>query len=229
MTRSEAKAQGMKYYFTGALCKNGHMSEKSVSNYLCVECQKVGAQKYRAEHPDRVAERHREYYESNKDRYRLYDRKQKETKRELLNERQKLRYRSDIERSRELRRAARSRRASDARLAQRLRYQKNLHTERARARDFRRRNLAQASASNAFRRFAKLKATPPWADLLLIREFYVQARRLTLETNIKHEVDHIVPLISKEVCGLHTQANLRVITAAENSSKKNRLIEALLS
>lgn len=54
------------------------------------------------------------------------------------------------------------------------------------------------------------------------------AERLTRETGIPHQVDHIVPLQSKIVCGLHVEHNLRVITATENARKKNKLVEAAL-
>ena len=46
--------------------------------------------------------------------------------------------------------------------------------------------------------------------------FYVEARRLTRETGIKHDVDHIVPIVKG---GLHCQTNLQVLTAYENRSK----------
>jgi hypothetical protein len=35
-------------------------------------------------------------------------------------------------------------------------------------------------------------------------------------------VDHIIPLKSDFVCGLHCHTNLRVITAEENKAKNNR-------
>lgn len=41
-------------------------------------------------------------------------------------------------------------------------------------------------------------------------------------TGIKHDVDHVVPLRSKLVCGLHNEFNLAVIPASENRSKGNR-------
>lgn len=41
-------------------------------------------------------------------------------------------------------------------------------------------------------------------------------------TGIEWQVDHIVPLQSEFVCGLHNEFNLRVISQSENSSKKNR-------
>lgn len=38
-------------------------------------------------------------------------------------------------------------------------------------------------------------------------------------------VDHIVPLTSQIVCGLHSHTNIRVIPGAENISKNNRIWE----
>jgi len=35
---SEAKAQGVKRYFTGKACKNGHISDRFTCNRECVAC-----------------------------------------------------------------------------------------------------------------------------------------------------------------------------------------------
>lgn len=65
-------------------------------------------------------------------------------------------------------------------------------------------------------------AVPGWADINAIKKIYAEARRLEVETGERHDVDHIVPLKSKLVCGLHCEANLRVTTMFENRSKNNR-------
>lgn len=41
-------------------------------------------------------------------------------------------------------------------------------------------------------------------------------------TGISFEVDHVVPLVSPYVCGLHNAFNLAVIPAIVNRSKGNR-------
>ncbi len=77
-------------------------------------------------------------------------------------------------------------------------------------------------ANRAKRRAAEKKAMPVWADQDKIMAFYVEAVRLTRETGIVHHVDHIYPLQSKWVCGLHIETNLQVVPGRENQSKGNR-------
>lgn len=68
----------------------------------------------------------------------------------------------------------------------------------------------------------RLKAYPTWADPQAILSFYAHSKAMSLATGVKHHVDHIVPINSKIVCGLHNEFNLRVIPAVENMSKGNR-------
>lgn len=79
------------------------------------------------------------------------------------------------------------------------------------------------SAGWAKRKAAKIGATPKWANPEAIKSKYAEARRLTVETGIQYHVDHIVPLRSKIVCGLHVVWNLQVIPAVDNVKKGNRL------
>lgn len=72
------------------------------------------------------------------------------------------------------------------------------------------------------------EATPKWitaAQKLEMRQLYLTAMKLTKVTGVRHVVDHIVPLISSVVCGLHVPWNLRVITQDENLKKSNKLID----
>ena len=68
------------------------------------------------------------------------------------------------------------------------------------------------------------KATPEWADLDAIKEFYIEAQRLTKETGIAHEVDHIIPIRGKLVSGLHVPDNLQILTEKENQTKNAKFI-----
>ena len=73
----------------------------------------------------------------------------------------------------------------------------------------------------------KLRATPRWADKSAMQAFYRLARSLTEATGVPHEVDHIVTLQGKNVCGLHCEANLQVIPRRDNRAKANKLLEVV--
>lgn len=75
---------------------------------------------------------------------------------------------------------------------------------------------------SAARRAKKIRAQPGWADPEEIKKFYTEATILTRLTGVKHHVDHIVPLKNSRVCGLHTPANLRVVTEEFNLKKGNK-------
>jgi hypothetical protein len=73
------------------------------------------------------------------------------------------------------------------------------------------------NASCAKRRAVKLKSTPKFANLNKIKEIYKNCPK-------GYHVDHIVPLNSKLVCGLHVEWNLQYLTPSANLSKSNKLI-----
>lgn len=74
------------------------------------------------------------------------------------------------------------------------------------------------------RRVLMLFAKPKWANTNKIREIYAERDRLNkdLSDPETYHVDHIVPICSDEVCGLHCEDNLRVVPASQNQSKGNR-------
>lgn len=77
-------------------------------------------------------------------------------------------------------------------------------------------------ASKCAERYArKTSATPKWANKFFIQEAYLLAALRTKVLGFAWQVDHIVPLRSKGVCGLHVEHNLQVIPAEANYKKKN--------
>ena len=90
------------------------------------------------------------------------------------------------------------------------------------------RNPEYRKAQSSVRKRRHRQATPPWVtqdQKRVMRNLYLQAQRLTKITGERYVVDHIVPLISDEVCGLHVPWNLRVITQEENLKKSNKLVD----
>jgi len=78
-------------------------------------------------------------------------------------------------------------------------------------------NFKAADAHRASLRRAILKrAVPMWASLECIKDIFKKAKDQCLS------VDHMVPLNSKLVCGLHCEDNMQLLTRSENSSKNNR-------
>lgn len=74
------------------------------------------------------------------------------------------------------------------------------------------------------RRALKASATPSWNNIEkeLIQFIYATAKLLTKTIGIKYEIDHIVPLISDKVCGLHCISNLQILPGEVNRRKSNK-------
>lgn len=93
------------------------------------------------------------------------------------------------------------------------------------------RNPEYYKALTSVRKRRHRDATPKWItkeQKLDMRKLYLQAMELTKITNERYVVDHIIPLISEEICGLHVPWNLRVITQEENLKKSNKLLDSPL-
>jgi 5-methylcytosine-specific restriction endonuclease McrA len=75
---------------------------------------------------------------------------------------------------------------------------------------------SKKNAQVAARKARKLRATPLWADIREIERFYQDCPP-------GMQVDHIVPLQGKTVCGLHVEYNLQYLTRSENAAKGNRI------
>ena len=93
------------------------------------------------------------------------------------------------------------------------------------------RNLLWVRADTKARRRKHRLATPKWLTRRQkseIRQLYQIAMTMTQTTGEQYVVDHIVPLRSEFVCGLHVPWNLRVITREENLIKSNQIVDTPL-
>lgn len=66
------------------------------------------------------------------------------------------------------------------------------------------------------------KATPKWSNDAEIALIYAKRDQLNDTWKLNFEVDHIVPLHSKKVCGLHCLDNLQLLVKDENKTKNNK-------
>lgn len=74
------------------------------------------------------------------------------------------------------------------------------------------------------RKAAKLKASPPWLSQEHLNEIsYIYSLRQEVNSlsDYEYEVDHIVPLQGKSVCGLHVPWNLQLLPREVNRAKSN--------
>ena len=74
ISREEAKALGLKRYFTGKPCKHGHLAQRKVSNTECVVCAAAVCRNYYANNKEYHFRKTARYREENRERYNEYNR-----------------------------------------------------------------------------------------------------------------------------------------------------------
>ena len=97
------------------------------------------------------------------------------------------------------------------------RYIANQNTQSERWRRWYEKNKDTQLAKSNMEKAEKLKRIPSWADLDVIKNFYINRPK-------GYHVDHIIPLRGKNVSGLHVIENLQYLPAKENMSKGNKYI-----
>lgn len=174
----------------------------------------AGAKRYREENKGAVSERKKKYfqsdagkamskrsYEKNREKIIAYQKKRRLENPEKIKEQEKRKYEKHKEKI----------------LARVKKYaQENPEVKRRASAKFMSLNKDRYNAWGAKYRAVKKNAIPKWADLDAISEAYKEAEYHGLH------VDHIIPLQSKYVCGLHVWDNLQLLTESKNKAKGNR-------
>lgn len=192
---------------------------------------------YRARNAESLALKKKKYYEANKESIRVRVKAYREKNLEKLRAYDKLRRALNPEKKRLADKAWRDR-TKESRKGKRTAYfaarvaEKKKYDEQYRALHvvaLKKRQLAYYAANKPAyiarvvkRNAQKLRAHPVWANDFFIEEAYHLAALRTQMLGFSWHVDHIVPLQSKRVCGLHVENNLRVIPGVENLGKGNR-------
>ena len=83
------------------------------------------------------------------------------------------------------------------------------------------RNRNRHTAQTALHRALKRQMVPKWADLAAIQAVYDRCAEMRKADGQDWHVDHVVPVRSKIVCGLHVANNLAVTLGADNRAKSN--------
>lgn len=69
VTRKDAINLGLPRYFTGRVCKHGHLAERHTINLTCCECNRIKARKYSRDNKELVNRKSREHYKLNRSKY----------------------------------------------------------------------------------------------------------------------------------------------------------------
>ncbi len=173
----------------------------------CKECVNESSRLWRKNNPERALAADRAKVAKKPEKYREISRAKR---------------RRNPKRYADIRRRFRERNREKRRAESRLYYAQNKEKAKAASRRWALKNPARMKANKARRRSCEITATPQWADVVAIKRFYDEAQRISADTGVLHHVDHIVPLNSPIVCGLHCQFNLQILEGAENARKSNR-------
>lgn len=192
----------------GKLCKH-HPEAGGARNSFkrCMVCSYERKKKWEEANKDRVVEKRKQY---------SIDKKEENSARA------KRWRRENPEKAFELAKKYRANNAEKIAKQKRLDYLANPAKKHALVAAWNKRNRDKCAATTAKHRSAKLNASVSWGNSFFIEEVYALAKVRAKVCGGVWEVDHIVPLQSDIVCGLHWEGNLQVIPRMKNKSKSNR-------
>lgn len=194
VSRQDAKSKGLKQYFTGKCCPNGHVAPRFVSTRACTVCAKEASAKWKQDNPELEKARQDAYCAANRERRRNSTKLWREANADHRKKYIAEHYAANKERILE---SGRQRRAA---------------------------NRHKVAALAAAKRAEKDQRTPKWLikqDFADMRSIYAMANELSRAYGFPWHVDHIIPLKGRNVSGLHTPANLQILPGEMNRKKSN--------
>lgn len=202
ISRKEAIHQGLTRYFTGILCKHGHISERYTSNWKCCICHNIDSRKYSSTHLVEINENNKTWQSLNKDKVVEY-RKTSYNKNKVLIAKK---YQSWYNKNKK--------RVSEYRHKNRIKFNKT-------SKLWRDNNPHKVKVQNHLRNTRLEQSIPIWYEEDLVKQVYLKRDELNKLWGTRFEVDHIIPLNPryKTVSGLHCWANLQLLDISLNCSK----------
>jgi hypothetical protein len=245
ITRQEAKSLGLTRYFTGKPCKYGHVCERYSKNGRCFECNAAASNKFHnAAKSQRKAAGILRLSEAKKLGLDFYD-NGKPCKNGVFGMRKTNRQgqcfcfacykeRKDFivkwqEKKRRLAGIPKRSLGSKTDQEKKETYKKWVEENRERVneqqRKWRQANRKKLrpyqSAYNAIR-WKRTSIALAKLHFEQIVKVYEARDRKTKQTGIEHHVDHIIPILGKNICGLHVPWNMQIIPAKQNRIKSNK-------
>ena len=196
-------------FLSGKPCKRGHLSERLVSSRACCQCQSDKNRSVYEARREEIKAKTKAYRNANIDVAKAKQRAYRLKHLDEVNAKDRLRSQKPERKAKLLARLAAWNKANPERAKQRVR-------------DWAKNNPGRTLARAARYRAAQRKATPAWADNEKIQKVYDLAARFR-SLGCDFHVDHVIPLQSRTVCGLHVHNNLEIIEARANRSKSNQL------
>lgn len=217
-------------------CFSKQKSSKDGLKSACRACSAAGSKAWRERNQESVNEYNKKYREENKEKRAEIMADWRDRNRERISDYNKNAYAENADKRREtartyyyenrdkyLRRHSEKNENPEAKVAKKE-YNKNyVEKNREELSAKRRARSDYNSMKSAERRALKLSASINLSDehKKEMRDIYWLASDLRKVTGEQYDVDHIVPINGKLICGLHVPWNLQILPSDINKSKSN--------
>jgi hypothetical protein len=182
----------------------------------CKGCMRSRNKKYYRANPEKILAQNKAWQKANREKYNAILKAWAKANPEKIKACKKKWAENNVEKIKAYRKKWAENNVEKARAKKKAWAKANAEKVKAMRKAWQKNNPKKVRANTAKRKATKLQATPAWADLKKIEEIY-------LNCPPGYHVDHIFPLKSDKMCGLHVENNLQYLPAKENISKGNRV------